>query len=96
MQVIDADPAAGLVRSGQTITVSGLVGNLVAEHVLQALERRFLETGQPDGLTEIHPWLYGGPDGTGLTALPTRASCAGSSAARSSSPCCRRRPRSTG
>ena len=23
-------------------------------------------TGQPDGLTEIHPWLYGGPDGTGL------------------------------
>ena len=66
MQVIDADDAAELVRSGQTITVSGLVGNLVAEHVLQALERRFLETGQPDGLTEIHPWLYGGPDGTGL------------------------------
>ena len=66
MQVIDAEQAAGLVRSGQTITVSGLVGNLVAEHVLQALERRFLATGEPAGLTEIHPWLYGGPDGTGL------------------------------
>jgi propionate CoA-transferase len=66
MEVIDADRAAGLVRSGQTITVSGLVGNLVAEHVLQALERRFLETGEPGELTEIHPWLYGGPDGTGL------------------------------
>ena len=66
MQITDAGGAAELVRSGQTITVSGLVGNLVAEHVLQALERRFLTTGEPDGLTEIHPWLYGGPDGTGL------------------------------
>jgi propionate CoA-transferase len=66
MQVIDADAAADLVQAGDTITVSGLVGNLVPEHVLQALERRFLATGEPDGLTELHPWLYGGPDGTGL------------------------------
>ena len=48
------------------ITVSGLAGNLVPEHVLDALERRFVETGAPHGLTEIHPWLYGGADGTGL------------------------------
>jgi propionate CoA-transferase len=66
MQVIDAEQAASLVHSGRTVTVSGLVGNLVAEHVLEALERRFLDTGEPRGLTEIHPWLYGGPDTAGL------------------------------
>jgi propionate CoA-transferase len=66
MQIIDAAAAAALVRSGDTVTVSGLVGNLVPERILEALERRFVETGQPEGLTEIHPWLYGGPDGTGL------------------------------
>ena len=66
MQLIGADDAAGLVKSGHTITVSGLLGNLVAEHVLDALERRFVETGEPRGLTEIHPWLYGAPDDTGL------------------------------
>ena len=66
MQVIDAERAAGLIDSGSTLTVSGLLGNLVAEHVLDALERRFLATGEPNGLTEIHPWLYGAADGTGL------------------------------
>ena len=66
MEVIDAASAAALVRSGDTITVSGLVGNLVPERVLEELERRFLENGEPEGLTEIHPWLYGGPEGKGL------------------------------
>ena len=66
MHVIDATDAAMLVEDGDTITVSGLAGNLVPELVLDALERRFIDTGAPHGLTEIHPWLYGGPDGTGL------------------------------
>lgn len=66
MRVISSDDAAGLVQSGQVVTVSGLMGNLVPERVLEALETRFLDSGEPHGLTEIHPWLYGGPDGTGL------------------------------
>jgi propionate CoA-transferase len=66
MKVITAEEAAALVEDGQTVTVSGLLGNMVPEVVLQALEQRFLETGHPRGLTEIHPWLYGVDDGTGL------------------------------
>jgi propionate CoA-transferase len=66
MQVITAADAAMLVEPGDTITVSGLLSNLVPELVLEALERRFLDTGEPHGLTEIHPWLYGAEAGTGL------------------------------
>ena len=66
MDVITAPHAAALLRSGGTVTVSGLIGNMVPELVLRAIERRFVETGEPSGLTEIHPWLYGAPNGTGL------------------------------
>src|SRR5690348_1092497 len=66
MQLIEATEAARLIEPGQTMTISGLLGNMVPEHILEALERRYVETGEPGGLTEIHPWLYGAPDGTGL------------------------------
>ncbi|MFN0145231.1 MAG: malonate decarboxylase subunit alpha [Dehalococcoidia bacterium] len=66
MKVISAEEAAALLPSGATVTVSGLMGNLVPETVLAAVERRFLETGQPRDITELHPWLYGWEDGTGL------------------------------
>lgn len=64
--VLSAEEAARMISPGDTITVSGLGGNMVPEHVLEALEARFLATGEPGGLTEIHPWLYGSEDGTGL------------------------------
>lgn len=63
---ISAEDAARLVPSHAVVTVTGLVGNMVPEPILAALEERFLATGEPHSLTEIHPWLYGGPDGTGL------------------------------
>lgn len=66
MEIISAERAAALIQSNATVTVSGLGGNLVPELILEALESRFLATGAPRDLTEIHPWLYGGPDGTGL------------------------------
>ncbi|MBI2764797.1 MAG: malonate decarboxylase subunit alpha [Chloroflexi bacterium] len=66
MKTITAEQAAALVPSGATVTVSGLMGNMVPEAVLEAIERRFLATGSPSGITEVHPWLYGSPDGTGL------------------------------
>ena len=66
MKILSADEAAALIRSGDTVTVSGVVGNMVPEHVLEAIEVRYLATGEPRGLTEVHPWLYGGPDGTGM------------------------------
>jgi propionate CoA-transferase len=66
LRILSPDEAATLVRTGDTVTVSGVVGNMVPEEILQALELRFLATGEPGQLTELHPWLYGSADGTGL------------------------------
>jgi propionate CoA-transferase len=66
LQLLNPDEAAALIESGDTVTVSGVVMNMVPEEVLKALELRFLATGEPSQLTEIHPWLYGSEDGTGM------------------------------
>lgn len=66
VRVISADEAAALIPSNATVTVSGLLGNMVPEAILEAIERRFLREGRPRGITEIHPWLYGWEDHTGL------------------------------
>jgi propionate CoA-transferase len=66
LELLNPDEAAALVESGDTITVSGCVSSMVPEEVLKALELRFLASGEPNQLTEIHPWLYGAEDGTGL------------------------------
>ncbi|MCC7364106.1 MAG: malonate decarboxylase subunit alpha [Dehalococcoidia bacterium] len=66
MKIITAERAAELIPSNSNVTVSGLIGNMVPEAILEQLEARFLATGQPRDITEIHPWLYGGPNGTGL------------------------------
>ncbi|HTE64546.1 MAG TPA: CoA-transferase, partial [Solirubrobacteraceae bacterium] len=66
VQVLSADEAALLVGSGDVVAVSGVVWNLVPEVLLEALERRFLETGEPRGLTETHLHVYGLGRGVGL------------------------------
>ena len=66
MRMIDAAQAARLLQDGQTVSVTGLVGNMVPERTLEAIEARYLAEGRPRDLTEIHPWFYGWPNGTGL------------------------------
>lgn len=66
MRIISAVEAANLIEDGQTVTVTGLVGNMVPELILEAIETRYLAHGHPRGLVEIHPWFYGWPNGTGL------------------------------
>ena len=50
-KLISAEAAAKLVADGDTVTTSGFVGIGVPELLLKALEARFIETGQPKGLT---------------------------------------------
>jgi propionate CoA-transferase len=64
--VISADEAAALVQAEDIVAVCGVVWNLVPEVLLEALERRFLETGEPRDLTETHLHVYGMGPGTGL------------------------------
>ena len=52
-KVITADEAMQVILSGDTIATGGFVGIGFPEHLAVALERRFLETGEPGRLTPI-------------------------------------------
>lgn len=51
---MSAEEAVRLIRSGDTIATGGFVGSGFAEEVALALEKRFLETGEPRDLTLIY------------------------------------------
>jgi propionate CoA-transferase len=52
---IDADAAAALIADGDTIALMGGGGGLMeATCLFQAVERRFLATQAPRGLTVVH------------------------------------------
>ena len=52
-KVITADAAAGLVLAGDTIATTGFVGTGFPEELALALERRFLDSGEPRDLTLV-------------------------------------------
>src|SRR5574340_473499 len=55
MKVISAEQAASLIQAGDCVLVSGSGGgHAVPQAILDAIEQRYLETGQPGGLCLIH------------------------------------------
>lgn len=54
MQVITADAAAALVQDGWAVATAGFSSSGLPEAITDAIERRFLATGTPRGLTLIH------------------------------------------
>ncbi len=50
-KIVSADEAVALIQDGDTICSNGFVQSGVPETLLEALERRFLETGSPKNLT---------------------------------------------
>src|SRR5579871_5345509 len=58
-RIMAAEDAVALVRPGATITVSSSSGLGCPDAVLRALGERFAATGQPRGLTLIHPIAAG-------------------------------------
>ncbi len=68
-KVVTAEAAAQMVRTGDTVAVSGNGYLLLPDKVLRALEQRFLETGEPRDLTEFHPVIVGRAGGVGLDRL---------------------------
>lgn len=68
-KLVSAEEAVALIRPGDTITTSGFVGNGVPEHLLAALEARFLETGGPGDLRLIFAAGQGDGKDRGLNRL---------------------------
>ncbi|MGI6110215.1 MAG: acyl CoA:acetate/3-ketoacid CoA transferase [Eubacteriaceae bacterium] len=63
--VITGAEAADMVKSGQTVVTGGFVGSCCPETLTKALEKRFLETGEPSGLTLYYAAAQGNRDGSG-------------------------------
>ena len=68
-KLVSAAEAVALIRPGDTITTSGFVGNGVPEHLLAALEARFLDEGKPTGLSLIFAAGQGDGKARGLNRL---------------------------
>ena len=54
MEVISYRRAASLIEDGWTVSTSGFTGSGHPEGISSAIERRFLETGRPRGLTLVY------------------------------------------
>ncbi|HIY04839.1 MAG TPA: malonate decarboxylase subunit alpha [Candidatus Anaerotignum merdipullorum] len=65
VKIITADEAAKLVKNGDTITTSGFVASAIPEALNKAVEKRFLETGEPNNLTLVYCGSQGNKDGRG-------------------------------
>ena len=63
-KIVNADEAVRLIKDGDTLSVCGIIGGLVPEKVLTALEKRFMETGRPRDLTLVFPVAVGDVYGT--------------------------------
>lgn len=65
-KITTPDQIAAQIKDNTTIAISGNGGGMVeADHLLEAIERRFLETGHPCNLTLVHSLGIGDRDSKG-------------------------------
>jgi len=53
-KIVSADEAVRVIRSGDTVALDGVMGGGAPEELIIALEKRFLESGEPRGLTLMY------------------------------------------
>ncbi|MDX0116804.1 acyl CoA:acetate/3-ketoacid CoA transferase [Sinorhizobium meliloti] len=68
-KIISAADAVAMIRSGDTVATSGFVGIGTPNAVICALDKRFLETGEPRNLTLVFAAAPGDGKGQGLDRL---------------------------
>lgn len=68
-KTVSCEDAVALLRDGDTLCNAGFVGNGTPDALLAALERRFLETGQPRDLTLLFAAGQGDGKERGLNRL---------------------------
>ena len=68
-RIVTAAEAADLIKDGDTVIVGGSAGMGVAESVLVAMEKQFLDAQRPRDLTIIHTTGVGAVTDRGLNRL---------------------------
>jgi propionate CoA-transferase len=68
-KIVDADDAVAVILDGDTVASAGYGGNGTPEQLFAALEKRFLETGQPRDLTLVFSTGQGDMRDRGLNRL---------------------------
>jgi propionate CoA-transferase len=68
-KIVSPAEAAAIIRSGDTVSVAGFVGIGTPDEMLLAIERRFLETGEPAALTLVFAAAPGDSKDRGLNRL---------------------------
>jgi propionate CoA-transferase len=69
VRIVSADDAVKYIKSGDVVATEGFVGNGFAEEIAIALEKRFIETGEPKDLTLIYAAGQGDGKEKGLNHL---------------------------
>ena len=68
-KIVSADEAIPVVQDGDTVVIQGFVGIGVPDELILALERRFLTTGHPRGLTLLFAAAPGDGKEQGINRL---------------------------
>ena len=65
-KIVSPQEAVSAIQDGSTIAVCGCENILLPDYLLTHLENRFLETGHPRDVTELHTVIHGMGPGLGL------------------------------
>jgi propionate CoA-transferase len=68
-KIVSAAEAVAIIRDGDTIACSGFVGTGTPDELIRAIEKRFLESGGPKGLTLVFAAAPGDGKDRGLNRL---------------------------
>lgn len=68
-QIISAADAAALVKDNQTLTIQGIICTSIPEDLIQALAKRYRETGSPKNITLFYESGIGDSAEGGMNAL---------------------------
>jgi propionate CoA-transferase len=68
-KIVSPAEAVAIIRAGDTVSIAGFVGIGTPDELLIAIERRFLETGEPSDLTLVFAAAPGDGKDRGLNRL---------------------------
>src|SRR5690349_9312979 len=68
-KIVSADAAIALIRDGDSVSCSGFIGIGTPEVLIEALERRFIETQGPRGISLVFAAAPGDAKERGLNRL---------------------------